>query len=247
MITGTAFVDLSTAYDTVNNRLLIQTLYNTTLDSQLCRVYQNLLSDRRLYVELNNERSRWRIQKNGLPQGSVLSPTLFNIYTNYQPTLDGTRSFIYADDLCITAQYPTFQEVAQIIEATLGELTHYYRSNSLRANPDKTQVTAFHLQNREAKRLLQVSWNGVDLENTDTPKYLGVTLDSTLSYKTHIHQDEGGNPNNLQNKLANSRWGTNARTIRTTALALCYSTAEYVAPVWERSAHTHLLKKYLVT
>ena len=247
MITGTAFVDLSAAYDTVNHRLLIQKLYNTTLDSQLCRVIQNLMSDRRFYVELNNERSRWRIQKNGLPQGSVLSPTLFNIYTNDQPILDGTRSFIYADDLCVTAQYPTFQEVEQQIEEALGELTHYYRSNSLRANPDKTQVTAFHLRNREAKRSLQVSWNGVDLENTDTPKYLGVTLDRTLSYKTHIHNTKMkvATRNNLLKKLANSRWGTNVRTIRTTALALCYSTAEYAAPVWERSAYAHLLNPEL--
>ena len=247
MITGTAFVDLSAAYDTVNHRLLIQKLYNTTLDSQLCRVIQNLMSDRRFYVELNNERSRWRIQKNGLPQGSVLSPTLFNIYTNDQPILDGTRSFIYADDLCVTAQYPTFQEVEQKIEEALGELTHYYRSNSLRANPDKTQVTAFHLRNREAKMSLQVSWNGVDLENTDTPKYLGVTLDRTLSYKTHIHNTKMkvATRNNLLKKLANSRWGTNARTIRTTAIALCYSTAEYAAPVWERSAYAHLLNPEL--
>ena len=139
-------------------------------------------------MELNNERSRWRIQKNGLPEGSVLSPTLFHINTNDQPIQDGTRNFIYAHNLCITSQYPTFQEeVEQKIEEALGELTHYYRSNSLRANPDKTQVTAFHQRNREAKRSLQVSCNGVDLENTDTPKYLGVTLDRTLSYKTHIH------------------------------------------------------------
>ena len=181
MITGTAFVDSSAAYDTVNHRLLIQKLNDTTLDGQLCRVIQNLLSDRRFYVELNNERSRYRIQKNGLPEGSVFSPTLFNKYTNDQPTLGGTRNFIYADDLCITAQYPTFQEVEQQIEEELGELTHYYRSNSQRANPDKTQVTAFHLRCREAKRSLQLSGNGVDLENTDTPKYLGGILDRTLS------------------------------------------------------------------
>ena len=74
MIAGAAFVDLSAAYDTVNHRILIQKLYNTTQDSQLCRVFQNMLSNRRLYVELNNERSRWRKQKNGLPQGSILSP-----------------------------------------------------------------------------------------------------------------------------------------------------------------------------
>ena len=95
------------------------------------------------------------------------------------------------------------QKVEQIIEEALGELTHYYRSNSLRANPDKTQVTMFHLRNREAKRSLQVSWNGVDLENTDTPKYLGVTLDRTLSYKTHMHniKMKVATRNNLLNKL----------------------------------------------
>ena len=177
----------------------------------------------------------------------VFSPTLFNIYTNDQPILDGTRIFIYADDLCVTAQYPTFQEVQQQVEEALGELTRYCRGNSLRANPDGTQVAAFHLRSREAGWSLRVPWSGVDLENTDTPKNLGVTLDRTLSYKTHIHNTKMKVPtrNNLLNKLANSMWGTNARTIRTTALALCYSTAEYAAPVWERSAYAHLLNPEL--
>ena len=87
----------------------------------------------------------------------------------------------------------------------------------------------------------------MDLENTDTPKYLGVTLHRTLSYKTHIHNTKikVATRNNLLKKLANSRWGRNARTIRTTALALCYSTAEYAAPVWERSAYAHLLNPEL--
>ena len=173
-------------YNTVNHRLLIQKLSNITQDSALCRVIQNLLSNRRFYAELNNEQSRWRLQKNGLPQGSVLSAILFNIYPNDQPIHVGTKSFIYADDLCITAQYPTFTEVEDTIEEALSEMTQYYRNNSLRANPDKTQVTAFHLRNREVKRSLKIAWNRVDLENTAYPKYLGVTLDRTLNYKQHI-------------------------------------------------------------
>ena len=155
MITGAACVDLSAAYDTVNHRILIQKLYNTTQDSQLCRVFQNMLSNRRLYVELTNERSSWRKQKNGLLQGSVLSTILFNIYTNDKPIHDGTRIFIYADDLCVTTQYSSFTEVETTIGDALDELTQYYRSNSLRANSDKTQVTAFHLRNKEANRSLK--------------------------------------------------------------------------------------------
>ena len=168
-ITGAAFVDLSTNYDTVNHRILIQRLYNTTQDSQLCRAFQNMLSNRRFHVELNNERSGWKKQNNGLPQGSVLSPTVFNIYTNDQPIHDGTRNFIYADDLCVTAQYSSFTKVETTIGDALDELTQYYRFNSLRANPDKTQVTAFHLRNKEANRSLKVEWNRTELGNNPTP------------------------------------------------------------------------------
>ena len=118
MITGAAFVDMSAAYDTVNHRILIQKLYNTTQqDIPLCRAFQDILSNRRFYVELNNRRRRWRKQKNGLPQGSVLSPILFNIYTNDHPISDGTRNFIYADDLCVTTQSSSFTEV----ETTIGD------------------------------------------------------------------------------------------------------------------------------
>ena len=66
MVIGAAFVDLSAAYNTVNHRILIRRLYETTKDSNPCRVIQNVMSTRKLYAVLNNERSKWRKQMNGV-------------------------------------------------------------------------------------------------------------------------------------------------------------------------------------
>ena len=78
----------------------------------------------------------------------------------------GTRGFIYADDLCVTAQQPSFVKMETTIEESLSELAQYYRFNNMRANPDKTQVTAFHPRKKEAKRTLKVKWNRTYLEDT---------------------------------------------------------------------------------
>ena len=111
--------------------------------------------------------------KNGLPEHSVLAPTIFNIYSNDQLIHGGTRSFIYADYLCITALSQSFKQVEETIEDALDYLTTYYKMNGLRINPLKTQVTAFHLRNKEANRSLKVVWYETELENTAYQKYLG--------------------------------------------------------------------------
>ena len=76
--------------------------------------------------------------------------------------------------------------------------------------------------------------------------YIGVTLDRTLSYKAHIENTKKkvGTRNNIIRKLRNWKWGATPTTLRSSALALCYSAAEYACPTWKRSTHA---KKLIAT
>ena len=190
VVTGTVFADLSAAYDTISHKLLLNKIYRMTSYIKFTDLIGNMLSNRRYFVELNGQKSRWRNQKNGLPQGSVISPVLFNIYTNDQPIHKDTRSFIYADYLCIATQDASFEKTESTLSAALDSIGDYYEKNHLRANPDKIQTCVFHLRNRKANRQLNISWCGKKLEHTPSPTYMGVTLGRTQIQHSH-HESEG--------------------------------------------------------
>ena len=152
LITGAVFADLSAAYDTVYHRRLLSWVLEMTGDVHLTDLIRTMLESRRSFMVLNGKKSGWRRQRNGLPQGIVLVPMLFNIYTNDQPIHTDTRSFIYADDMCIASQGNDFNTIEASLTSALSTMPTYYDTNQLRANPSKTLVCAFHLRNREAKR-----------------------------------------------------------------------------------------------
>ena len=148
-VTGIVLVDLSTAYDTVDHRRLLEKVYNMTRDYRMMCMIHNLLDNRCFFVEVEGKRSRWRSQRNGLPQGSVLAPLLFNVYTNDQPIHPDTRSFVYADEIAVTTQSTYFAPIEETLTSALVVLSKYYTTNQFRGNPPKTQVSLFHLRNRE--------------------------------------------------------------------------------------------------
>ena len=102
-------------------------------DAEFTKLIGSMMRNRRFYVELNGKKGRWRNQKNGLPQGSVLSPVLCHVYTNDQHIHRETRSFVYADDLCIATPRRTFEQTRKP-----SSLRHYiiwardYERNHLR-------------------------------------------------------------------------------------------------------------------
>ena len=82
LTTGTVFVYLPVACAIVNHRLLRTKFYGMTEVVEFTKLIGSMMGTRQFYVKLNGKKNRWHNQKNGLPQGSVLSPMLFNVYTN---------------------------------------------------------------------------------------------------------------------------------------------------------------------
>ena len=80
---------------------------------------------------------------------------------------------------------------------------------SLKANPCKAQIFAFHLNNHQANTKLDIIWNGQTLKYDNPPVYLGVTLHRTLYFSQHVQNVRAtvAARNSLLRKLANSKWG----------------------------------------
>ncbi|XP_063363549.1 uncharacterized protein LOC134652308 [Cydia amplana] len=98
-----------------------------------------------------------------------------------------------------------------------------------------------------AKKELNVKFRDTTLKHNFYPKYLGVTLDRSLNFKQHLGKVSAKlkTRNSIIQKLTGTTWGANAATLRTSALSLVFSTAEYSSAVWLNSAHTSLVDAQL--
>ena len=129
----------------------------------------------------------------------------------------------------------------------MSTLSSYLQIWRLKLSHTKTVTAAFHLNNREAKRELNVYSNNRLLPFCPTPTYLGVKLNRSPTFRHHLValRKKLSSCVTLLRRLVGSGWSADAKTLRIATLSLVYSTAEYCAPVWCRSAHTRLIDSVL--
>ncbi|KAA2237140.1 hypothetical protein F0L68_41695, partial [Solihabitans fulvus] len=103
----------------------------------------NFLSGRHGYTIYNGKSSRTRHYTNRVPQGSVLSPTLFNLFTHDLPTpiQPHTHTWSYADDLTILAQHPKYETAAEHLQQYLGSLEPWLTTNRMKVTTNKSSLT----------------------------------------------------------------------------------------------------------
>jgi len=128
--------------------------------------------------------------------------------------------------------------------ASLSEFCDKWR---LTPSVTKTVSSVFHLDNRRASQELNIYLSGRRISHDPHPVYLGVSLDRSLTFRQHATKTAAKikSRNNLISKLAGSSWGADAQTLWSSAVALCYSVAEYCVPAWGHSSHVKLVDRQL--
>ena len=122
---GAVFVDLSAAYDTVWHRGLTLKMLSIIPSKDMVRMIMAMTSQRSFVVNFRGSSSRRRFLRNGVPQGSVLAPVLFNIYTSDLPSTT-SRKYIYADDIALQHTSKNIKVIEQTLSSDLDSLSTYF-------------------------------------------------------------------------------------------------------------------------
>ena len=188
----------------------------------------------------DGQRSKLKIMKNGVQQGSVLSPMLFNMYISDLPETT-SRKYGCADYLAILLRRPSWKEMEEGTNNDMTILLDYLRKWRLQLSIGKRVSAAYHLNIREAKREQDVFVDNKRLVLQQAPKYISVRLDRMLNFKQHLEEVAGKFTTrvSLIRHLAGTIWGASAKTLRISTQALVFPAAEYCAPVWSRSPHVN--------
>uniref|UniRef100_A0A1Y1JTI5 Reverse transcriptase domain-containing protein n=1 Tax=Photinus pyralis TaxID=7054 RepID=A0A1Y1JTI5_PHOPY len=142
---------------------------------------QSYLQNRQQIVIVNNVSSDALIVTRGVPQGSVLGPTLFLLYINDMiHHLTASKTILYADDTTILSKGKSEETMLQAMNSSLQCMENWLISNEIKLNKGKTQTIHFRTRLRDKPCL------PCKKEVNDPVKFLGIYIDENLNWEKHI-------------------------------------------------------------
>lgn len=174
-IAGAHFYDLTKAFDCVSPDRLIAKFRYYNFGEDGCKLLCSYLTNRRQYVCLDGVSSSLEGIVGGVPQGSVLGPILFLIYVNDMvEAVDEVGLLLFADDAATVGSESEETRLVDLMGDAESSLRQWLCANDLSMNANKTSKLFFTHRQVESS------------EVSPTAKYLGVVLDSKLSWEGHV-------------------------------------------------------------
>ena len=180
------FVDIKKAFDTVKHYTLLNILEKLGFRGNTLILIKNYLEHRSVRTKIGNCYSDESTLINGIPQGSILGPTLYLLYIhNLQyAKLKGVYK-IFADDTVLIYNSKNGKLLQKMVNNDLQTFLNWMNGNSLSINVNKSKYIIFKNTNKEDVTL-QIQINGNNLERVATVKYLGLHIDEKLNFNQHI-------------------------------------------------------------
>ena len=179
------FLDFSKAFDTINHNILIYKLRHYGIRGRALDWFQDYLTNRKQFVSINGKESELKSISCGVPQGSLLGPLLFILYINDLQNSSQLLSFIcFADDSNLFLSHRNPHTLVSTLNNELKNVQSWINANKLSLNIDKTHFMLFS----NTLQILpdKVRIDNIELSQVVCTKFLGLYIDSDLSWKSHI-------------------------------------------------------------
>ena len=220
------FIDLRKAFDTVNHDILLLKLEHYGIRDNMLNWFKSYLSNRKQYVYLNGVSSDIKEISCGVPQGSVLGPLLFLLYINDLPNISKILDFyLFADDTNIYYESESLDKLEKKVNKELCKLQMWLNVNRLSLNISNTNFVVFHPFNKPLKHQITLKIQKKAISQKNHIKYLGVIIDSTLTWKQQIK--------NISSKISR-------------AIGIMYKLSPFLNPIMLKNIYYSLVYSHIV-
>ena len=230
------FLDIKKAYDMVHKPALIQKIHKLGIRGHMAYYLYNFLSGtRRFRVRFRSLYSDTQDLENGLPQGSCLSPLLFNIFIDdlFTDVSSQIRYSLFADDAAIWCTDKDCDISVSRLQSGISKLESWSRANGLQFSAEKSAAMVFSRQTTATPSVrLRVYNNHIPFVNQF--KFLGIVFDRNLSMSGHIKHIKAkcSSRLNLFRCLSGSACGSDRTTLLRLYKAIVLPVNEYGAPMY---------------
>lgn len=186
--TQMSLLDICKAFDTVWIHGLVHKLIKHSFPAELIVLLNSYLRDRKLKIKVNAAVSNEKILHAGVPQGSVLGPTLFILFINDIIRFPKTKLALFADDTAVYSHSFWAEVGNRQNQIQIDMIEKFFKEWKIKLNPSKTESITFTRKYTNCKvfKLLRVANHSIQI--SDKVKYLGITLDKRLSFIPHISE-----------------------------------------------------------
>ena len=176
------FIDLSKAFDCVNHDILCYKMERYGINGVTAKWFRSYLSNRQQRVCVNGKKSDLHEVAVGVPQGSILGPTLFLLYINDLPDYLGNVDVtLYADDINIFVSAESDDQLLSRASASFVEVKRWMSFNRLVINAGKTKCLVF-----SGADVNDIPIGSTTLVRNESCRLLGVEIDDSLTWSGHV-------------------------------------------------------------